>query len=1016
LAKALVEVIGDSASAVRALEQTSVAVNTTGDAFKKLTVDADAAAAALVKASSARVDALLTQSASLSQIAATSTAGSTEQALASEAALKRQTQAYRLLGLQAASTASITKTAGDVGRGLTTYVTAPTAFIGYEAVKQALDYNQALLLIRTQAGASQAELENMNQSVLQLVQSGRSYGQTAQQMAQGLYFVESEGIRGGRALAILQAAAAGAAKGQTDMADTTNALTSAMKIWNVAASGAAGTMATIDAITATGKMHLEDLNAAFQTKFFTTAKQLGIPLEQAGAALDVFTKAGVPAETAANNMTTSFIKMLTPAKAAIPYLEQLGLSTDSLGQALQTGGLSKALAELSAGYEHILQTQGKFAANRAVLESFGGSRSGAPALALVQQYGSYLSSLSEIQRLNNPATFWSQVSETMHQPAMQIKQDVAEIGADFIKLGTALAPTVATLSAGIAHISNGFQALPGPVKDAIGVVVGLLAVGGPLGLAVSGIGKLIGGLGAAWRLFSGSAVASAAEADAALSSIGPAADRAAGQVELLVVQEGRVGTVAVASAAEADAAFAGIGAAASAALLPVGVLAVAIKGLIDDSSSIHKLGTTDYGRKVFGHSAGQATVYEQGGKYYEQLPPGMRGRGGPGVREISKAEAYKLTGRSEPQPPQESRAQQAADRAITEGRGPRRTTTPGPDYFTTTIPIAMQQRLASAQLSGNVAAQRAALDQEKAFLAHEATIARTKEERLQATQAEIAVDAQLAALQKKTVASAQQDELLARARNDLAQGEVAAARALLEQDKARLEAMLAEAKTSQERTSALNQLATVNRLLHTKSDQFQLPARLQMEMARADAQAALTGASGPTAQQLALARQAKATAMKAINSHTLTMQGLIAAWQIVGQENSVLAQARGAVNTYHVVSTDAVADSIKGLTQAQEIQLRERLAQRDAHRGYAPNAPGDRGPHHRQQHPLTERQQLERLERQAASGRISLGQAERQIVQIDGGIHLHGIQNIHQLEAELAKLARRKHQRVGARR
>ena len=37
-------------------------------------------------------------------------------------------------------------------------------------------------------------------------------------------------------------------------------------------------------------------------------------------------------------------------------------------------------------------------------------------------------------------------------------------------------------------------------------------------------------------------------------------------------------------------------------------------------------------------------------------------------------------------------------------------------------------------------------------------------------------------------------------------------------------------------------------------------------------------------------------AMKAIHSHTLTLQGLIAAWQIVGQENAILAQTKSGIS------------------------------------------------------------------------------------------------------------------------
>ncbi|HET6914478.1 MAG TPA: hypothetical protein VFH56_00160, partial [Acidimicrobiales bacterium] len=114
-----------------------------------------------------------------------------------------------------------------------------------------------------------------------------------------------------------------------------------------------------------------------------------------------------------------------------------------------------------------------------------------------------------------------------------------------------------------------------------------------------------------------------------------------------------------------------------------------------------------------------------------------------------------------------------------------------------------------------------------------------------------------------------------------------------------------------------------------------------------DAIAALHPSSyGPDSDQIRLARQAKAAALKAIHSHTLTLQGLTQAWQIVGQENAILAQAKGAIDTYHAVSSKAIVDSVKGLSQVQQMQLRERIAQEEAHRGYAPNRVGGRHHHY----------------------------------------------------------------------
>lgn len=277
--------------------------------------------------------------------------------------------------------------------------------------------------------------------------------------------------------------------------------------------------------------------------------------------------------------------------------------------------------------------------------------------------------------------------------------------------------------------------------------------------------------------------------------------------------------------------------------------------------------------------------------------------------------------------------------------------------------------------------------------------------------------------QTKFDQSVTHDNYIQQARVDLSQGEYAAAQHLLAEDKKRLEVMLREAKTSTERYEVEKQIAEVERVMHEKSAGYQTALATQVAMARADAIAALNpNLIGPTSLQIELAKKAKAQAMAAINSHTLTMQGLIAAWQVVQQSNSVLSQQTLKADLYHSVSTDAVADSIKGLTAAQEMQLREKLAQRDTHRGYAPNGAGadgyvvggSGGNDHRDRH----RRRHRADEDAARSGGGGPGASSNGTVVFDGAVfHIEGVQNVRELAAELERLSRSKGaRRAGARR
>src|SRR5690242_5262817 len=96
------------------------------------------------------------------------------------------------------------------GKVAMTALAVGAAAVAYESVKLASSFDQAMELIHTQAGASQAEVEQLKQKVLDLAPA---VGMGPEKLAEGLYHVESAGFRGAQALDITAAAARDAALG-----------------------------------------------------------------------------------------------------------------------------------------------------------------------------------------------------------------------------------------------------------------------------------------------------------------------------------------------------------------------------------------------------------------------------------------------------------------------------------------------------------------------------------------------------------------------------------------------------------------------------------------------------------------------------------------------------------------------------------------------------------------------------------------------------------------------------------
>ena len=406
-----------------------------------------------------------------------------------ERALGRAAAASKSFGSQMESVGQ--KMAG-VGRTLTTHVTLPILAIAAASTKMALDFESSMQLIRTQGGATQTEVNKMSKAVLDLVAHQRSYGYSANDMAGALRDIEFEGFQGARALEILRAGAAGARLGNADLKTVMDALTGAMVAFHVPAAKAAQLMATLSATVGQGRMTIGDLSAAMSSKLMPAASALNITVSQMGAALDIFTSKNVPAAAAANNLTTAFIKMATPSKAAVAIAKEMGFSFDQVKATLQTGGLPDALGVLANAYQNMVRKVGQVNAGADLMAAFGGSRTGASVASLVESYSDYMRRLKNIQAQVDVGKFWREASAAMGLPANKIKSAVQSIGAAMIQLGQVLAPVVAGLAQFLAGLAARFDKLSPSTKRFIEIAAGIAAALGPTLMIVGRFTQAIG--------------------------------------------------------------------------------------------------------------------------------------------------------------------------------------------------------------------------------------------------------------------------------------------------------------------------------------------------------------------------------------------------------------------------------------------------------------------------------------------------------------------------------------------
>ena len=420
-----------------------------------------------------------------------------------------------------ASLANTGKSMESMGRSISS---AGAAFMPFSlaagvglgfAVKAATDFHQSMMLVQTQAGASAEEVNHLTGEILKMAPA---LGKTPRELADALFYIESSGIRGAKALDVLKLSAEGASVGQTSVAETTNALTSLLNSNIKGAENATVAMSNLNGIVGAGKMHFADLNAAISTGFFGAAASFGVSLDSAGAAVAALTRLGMPAVDAANRLRMSMTLMSTPTNKAQKVLEAAGFSMNEIttNSATMTAALSKAhvkTSELAAdlqkpdgfnvAIEHMRSKlvaagiSGNDAAS-IISAAFGGGRTSGPILQMLNSQGAVKNAFDQLG--SSAKDFGKSVdaqNETSKQAMDRFKASIATLG---VQIGDAFLPTLDKVIGYLSKAATWFGTLNPHVKTAAVVVLALVAVIGPLlvglGAVITAAGTIATAIGA----------------------------------------------------------------------------------------------------------------------------------------------------------------------------------------------------------------------------------------------------------------------------------------------------------------------------------------------------------------------------------------------------------------------------------------------------------------------------------------------------------------------------------------
>lgn len=345
----------------------------------------------------------------------------------------------------------------SVGKVALAATTTAAVGIGVASVKMAGDFESAMLRIQTQAGGSAQEVRNMTQAVLDLAPT---VGEGPQALAESLFFVESAGLRGAQALDVLKLAAEGARVGNANLEDVTNALTAVMVSHVGGVRNATEAMGALNAIVGQGKMTFQDLSSSMSSGILDTAATFGVSLQSMGAALDIMTDHGVPAEQAATRLRMTISLMGAPTAKAAEILQTLGLNSEDAaaqvndtwqaleGLGVSTTRLSEDLRKPNGFYVALsdlrdqMQKAGLDAEQQAavITRAFGGARIGSGILSLYQNLDVLQGKFDAIGKsASDFPSAWALTQKTFNQQLAELGASAQKAG---IELGTWLIPKV----------------------------------------------------------------------------------------------------------------------------------------------------------------------------------------------------------------------------------------------------------------------------------------------------------------------------------------------------------------------------------------------------------------------------------------------------------------------------------------------------------------------------------------------------------------------------------------------
>lgn len=375
------------------------------------------------------------------------------------------------------------------------------------------EFEQNLRDINSIAGMSESQLKATGD---QLLQMSTRFTVGANNLAEGLYDVQSSGFAGADAMTVLDASATAASAGMTDTATSARTITAALNAYGKGAEDAEHVSNVLFQGVNVGVMTFEEL-AGSMGNVVPAAAAAGVGIEDLTAAIAASTLSGLSAAEASTSMSRLMQALIQPSDALAEAYKRMGIESGSAG--LETLGLSGMIEKLSGesqgNIDVLLKWFPEIRAVRGALSLMAGEgknyTSAQEAMKRADEgVGAAKKAMAEQMKATNgqAAILWNTIQAklivgmTAFLPAVKAGMAVVQnLGGDFLKLaGTVaerLAPAWADLVKAwdqIVPVARQVADAAAPIVTVFASIVGGAVIGSVLALA-SALEKISGYLG-----------------------------------------------------------------------------------------------------------------------------------------------------------------------------------------------------------------------------------------------------------------------------------------------------------------------------------------------------------------------------------------------------------------------------------------------------------------------------------------------------------------------------------------